>query len=502
MSKHYDVVVLGNGIGALTSAALLARRSWRVLVVGQGRLPPCYRYDAFRLARRSFALLAYTSPALSRVLVELAQSQTFRRRVRWLEPMVQVLGDRYRLDLPPDTTLFAREIDREFPEVRRVVDELYGALAQGNAVVDAAFDRDAVWPPGSFWERRETLRLAEGLPFRAADPLAEFPREHPYRQVVTGTARVASNGAGDPSSFALARLHGAWTRGMPALDGGEDELIDFLVERVNAHGGEARFHDRVSTIVQRGGKIRAVQIDGEAAAYGAQFVVSDQSTSELLALAPDFDVSRKSALRLEATRAVEGRFVVSLVVRDEAIPGSLAAYAVLLPRREGDLEVFLEKRKSEEPGTTLLVASALVPIDEPKTRLRERVLAAVESHLPYLERHVVIVDSPHDGRALWDFRSGKRHEIDRAKLRPQGGSLEAEPMVPRYEIPPEDPLGIGGEPLRTPLANAFVVGGTVLPSLGQEGECLAAWGAARIITRTDRRKEKMRLEMWSKVELA
>jgi hypothetical protein len=40
-----------------------------------------------------------------------------------------------------------------------------------------------------------------------------------------------------------------------------------------------------------------------------------------------------------------------------------------------------------------------------------------------------------------------------------------------------------------------------LPALGQEGELLAAWSAARLITRTDRRKEQMRREMWSKIEL-
>ena len=50
-------------------------------------------------------------------------------------------------------------------------------------------------------------------------------------------------------------------------------------------------------------------------------------------------------------------------------------------------------------------------------------------------------------------------------------------------------------------SGAFGVGRTILPALGQEGELLAAWGAARIITRTDRRKEQMRREMWSKVEL-
>ncbi len=91
MSKHYDVAVLGAGIGALSAAALLARRSWRVLVLGQGYRPSTYQYDGVTLARRPFTFLAASSPAWGRILVELAQSQTFRRRVAPLDPMFQIL---------------------------------------------------------------------------------------------------------------------------------------------------------------------------------------------------------------------------------------------------------------------------------------------------------------------------------------------------------------------------------------------------------------------------
>jgi choline dehydrogenase-like flavoprotein len=144
MSKHYDVAVLGAGIGALTAAALLARRSWRVLVLGQGHRPPFYTFDGLALARRTFTLLAGSSPAWGRVLAELAQSQTFRRRIEPLDPMLQVLSPKRALDLPPDQELFGREVDREFPEVRRVVDELYADLARTNAAADAAFERDVM----------------------------------------------------------------------------------------------------------------------------------------------------------------------------------------------------------------------------------------------------------------------------------------------------------------------------------------------------------------------
>jgi phytoene dehydrogenase-like protein len=519
MSKHYDVVVLGGSLGALTCAALLARRSWRVLVLGQGRKPAFYTHDDLTLARRTFTLLAYPSPAWGRVLVELAQSQTFRRRALPVEPMFQVLGPGVRLDVPPDANAFGAEVDREFGEVRRVVDALYEQLAAANAAADDAFGRDLVWPAGSFWERRETARVSETLPFLGAqtsDPLAEFPRDHAYRAVVEATARFASDRTGALPPFALARLHGAWTRGVARLAGGEDELTDFLLERVRAHGGETRVSDRATAVVTRGSRVTGVQIDGEEAPVGAHFLVGDAPASELLQLAPKFLAGR----RLPWPRVVRGesRFVVSAVVRDEGLPAMLGTEAFLVPSEpmasafsspdpRYALGVHLQ-RVSGGPGNasgrSLLVAEALLSREAgpPVARARELVLATLEAFLPFVERHYLFVDSPHDGRPAWDYRSGHRVEVDRTALRAGGASVDVEPMASRWDIADEELAdGLGGEPLRTALGNAFVVGSSVLPALGQEGELLAAWSVARIITRTDRRREKMRRDMWSKVEL-
>ncbi|HLK40255.1 MAG TPA: NAD(P)-binding protein [Polyangiaceae bacterium] len=514
MSKHYDVAILGAGLGALAAAALLARRSWRVLLLGQGWRPPAYQFDGVTLARRPFTFLAGSSPTWTRVLAELAQTQTFRRHTSALDPMFQLLAPGLRLEVPPDVQTFAKEIDRVYPEVRRVVDELYAELARTNAATDAAFERDLVWPPARFWERRETERAAASLPrldpARAPTLLAEFPHDHHYRSVVAVPASFASH-AVDLPELALARLHGAWTRGITRLEGGECDVVDFLVERVRAHGGEVRLAERVVRVLHRRGRVSGVLLDGDDEATGVEFVLTDHPTRSLLDLTTDFDPPRRQLAALPHLLAADLRFVVSLVVRDDGIPAPLGDEAFLLPEwpRRGveSRRPVVHLQRSRRPcgieGASLVVAEALLPEGAATAPggAREAVLSTIESLLPHIERHYLLVDSAHDGRPLWDFRSGARREVDRAALRASGGSLDPEPAAARWKVEPTTFHGLGAEPLRTPLAGAFVVGPSALPALGQEGELLAAWSAARLVTRTDKRKERIRREMWTKVEL-
>jgi hypothetical protein len=212
--KHYEVAVLGRSIGALTAAALLARRGFTVLVLGQGERPPTYKLAGRVLRRRAFTMLAATSPTWRRVVVELAQSQTWKRRIVPISPMMQVLSPGRRLDIPPDMVLWTREIDPL--ELRRVVGELEAELARLNGAADDAFEHDAVWPPGTFWERRETNRYAAMLPYVRAEPdadfLVEFPRGHLFRQIVLASVAFATDLSAVPPPFAwpgCARGHAA-----------------------------------------------------------------------------------------------------------------------------------------------------------------------------------------------------------------------------------------------------------------------------------------------------
>ena len=122
--SSYDVVLLGLSLEPLFAAALLGKRGFRVLVLGQGELPPSYTLAGRRLPRFPFTFDAAHSPVARRILSEIALSQLFRRRSVAYDPALQVVLPRHRFDLALDEPSLEREIARELPTVRRAVEDL------------------------------------------------------------------------------------------------------------------------------------------------------------------------------------------------------------------------------------------------------------------------------------------------------------------------------------------------------------------------------------------
>jgi phytoene dehydrogenase-like protein len=503
-TRHYDVVVLGTGLGAAATAALLARRSFRVLVLGQARTPLLYRYDGMPLARRAPTFLAQSAPVFRRILAELSQLTPLRRRARQLDPMFQALTPSARIDVPPDTALFAREIEREMPELRRQTDELYGELARGNAAADAALDADVTLPPDGFWERRDARRILAALPHLdvpAERLVAEIPPDHAYRAIALATARFASDAATPLSGFAFARLHGAWTRGITTTPFGEADVVELLLERVRAHGGEVRANERADAILVKSGKVAALRTAEEGEVVGAEFVVGDMPVRSLLALCQGYEPSPRALATLPPLEPARWRFVASAIVADAGLPAALAAESFFADARRGVFHVTRVREGTGIPtNASLVVVEALLDRPEPPRGMRGTIVRRLKQIAPFFERHLLVLDSPHDGEPLVDLRAGE-NAIPRTLLRAGGAFVDPEPMPAQYRTSDELFGGLGGDPARALAQGLFAVGRSLLPALGQEGELLGAWGVARVITKTDRRRERLRKELWSKLEV-
>jgi phytoene dehydrogenase-like protein len=517
-SRHYDVVVLGRSLGTLAVAAMLARRDFSVLLLGQGQRAPSYEFERFRLGRRAFTLLFGASPVWKRILQDLAVSPTFRRRLKPLEPMFSLAAEKRRLAISSQPERFDREIQREFPEVRQLVDELYQRLAGANAAIDAAFSRDIVWPPGTLMEKMESGRVAGTLPFTdAEDPndlLFKFPEDHPYRELATlpavfGTDLDYSLMGLPPLAFA--RLSGSWTRGLMFLPGGEAELESFLLERFRNHGGVTELEGSVEHIGVRGGRVNSVQINGLDSPLGTDAVISSLSGEALANMAGGAGITKKARAAWPEVTPTAGRFVVSMVVKREALPEPLSPETFLLPPESPypnprQPVVHLQRHDlKHDPASgrapeSQLICEALVPAEGALTlsEARAAVMSTVTYHLPFIERHLMVLDSPHDGLPLLDYSSGAPKEIDR--LHVKQSSTDPEFMDYQWSVEPPGLLGLAGEPLRGPIKGTYLVGKTTLPALGQEGELLAAWGVARILTRRDSSRQKRRRQLWTKIE--
>jgi phytoene dehydrogenase-like protein len=423
-----------------------------------------------------------------------------------------------RLEISAQPERFASEIDREFPEVRQLVDEFYVRLASANSAIDSAFSRDAVWPPSTFWERIEAARTTSQLPFvgdrNPGDLLVKFPPDHPYRELATLPAVFASDidyGVMGLPALALARLHGSWTRGVYALGQGEDELESFLLERIAAHGGVCQLDRRIERIVVEGNRVRGIVEDGSPVKIGTDAVITSLSGEAIAELAAGEGITKKARYDWPNLSPTAGRFAVSIVVDSRCLPRPLGYETFLLPpeSRYPDPRrpvVHLQRYEAENlgadaaQGETLLLAEAIVPAEGALTLLeaRQAVLNTVRFHLPFLDEHLKLIDSPHDGLPLEDFTTGVKREIDRIHV--TESSPKPEFMDYQWTVDPPGFLGIAGEPIRGPVPGSYLVGKTTLPALGQEGELISAWSVARILTRKDATRQRRRRQLWNKFE--
>jgi len=504
-SSFFEVVTIGTDPAALVASALLAKRGFRVLVVGDGAPEPTYRVDDFELPRVPAIYTAARSPASERVLKELALWQVWNRRTIRPEPPLQVALPNHRLDLSGDPGLLGDELEREMPEGRRPIEELHRTVARVGRRVDDWVRRDLVWPPETFFERREHTQARARQ--EGSDPLGELPEKHPFRLVVEATVRMTGGMDPDqPHPFRSHRLYGN------ALDGAvhfthPGGFQALLLERLQSYGAEVRRGDQVRRLRLRRGTVEGVNLAGSGEEIGADWVLAGVDLSRLIRLSADRRPFEDLFERLGEPRPRYFRFFVHLVVHRDGVPEGLGHHTIFVrdarrplhganllrigrpPFSVGDddhalltVEVLLARRAvEEEPGFIGAV--------------RERVLGSLGELVPFLGDHVVLVDSPQDGRGALDVRSGRTITPGPAWTRGPGT------MEPLYAYPVPRLAGLCALPVRMPFRHLLLCNGQVVPGLGDEGRLLAASTAARIVARADRSKARMRRGLWTRLEL-
>jgi hypothetical protein len=229
------------------------------------------------------------------------------------------------------------------------------------------------------------------------------------------------------------------------------------------------------------------------------FVIGGVDLSGLQRLMPDRSAFEALFDRIGEPQPRQYRYTLNVVLRRRGLPSALGASLYLVSGHGHDetpLHVHATRLDTEH---ALLSAEALLSarkVEEDSSYvpgMRAQIMAALRELLPFLDEHLVLVDSPHDGRPP----EGTSVKLDPETIARRGPNT----MPTVYSYPVVGALGLCALPLRSPIKHLLFCNAQVVPGLGSEGLLLAAWGAARLVTWADRNRSWMRRRLWSKVEM-
>lgn len=444
--RDCDVAVVGAGIGGLTAAALLADAGYKTIVFDQHVVAGGYCHTFLRKARHDGSPCLYRFDAgphdfsgawpggpIDSILNRLGRRLEWRRvdhsyrmadgaidPPRDWRAYADLLGERFRAD--------AEGIRRVFETLHGVFEGMYstGAGRGGVPGAPASLDEMLAFPrnhPLAFeWMNKPfDVLLAQNV----ADPRA--------REILGALTFYLGDGSERLTCAQMAPIFGYYFKGGFYPVGGSGALADALVAAIEARGGEVRLKTPVSEILVANGRAAGVKLaNGETVRASAVISNADLRRTFLELVAPEHTPADFRA-RIEKAAPAASCFSVHLGL--DCVPDLKAATHVAAPLHVGAATMSLLDPAAAPPGHAIMTLITLLPSDEArkwfpddaargfagdwkqwrrseeyerrKTEIGDRMIAAMETVMPDLSRHIVYrADASPVTYARYDWASG------------------------------------------------------------------------------------------------
>lgn len=502
-TSHYDIVVLGTNLEPLLCAALLAREGLRVLVLGQGVSEPSYSLDGVDVEPFGLLLTAMQSPIVQSTLEALALKQDVRQRMAPRHEVFQLLLPQHRINVYPETEKWLAELGRELPAVQRQASDITRTLGEVRAELDMVVGRGLTWPPETFFERQQFSLTTSALRYdrqgQGWSSWKQLAVRHPLRTAFEAVLPHLSGLLPSQHSDATrARLHGHVLGGVTQLAGGWTWLREALFGRIGSWGGDIRPRDRAASIQHRSRNAHTIRLARTDEEIGCSQIVHGTPIGELSQLLPERAPLSSLFERVGEPRSRAYRCSVHLLVERRGLPEALQPSALLCAQANAPENAFLLRSRKVDEERSLLTASKLLEehlVDtgsSPLRFVRAEALEAIRTVIPFLDDHLVWVDSPHDGLPPQSHRGDT--ELPCSDPWTRGPYT----MKAIYEYPTRRALGVCALPTRTPVRGLFLCNEQVAPGLGFEGSFLAATSVARIVSALYRKRDWLRRGPWGR----
>jgi phytoene dehydrogenase-like protein len=474
--RSYDVAVVDPSPGALIAASLLAKAGLSVLVLNPETTPT--KVGPYRFVRHCPPVVGFGGgPLLTRCLKGLKFHPHEFQAVRKLEPGLQVISRRHRIDISCDAEKMQAEFVREYPRDASALGEVISrSLASAESFADAldqavegagqvgllqslGLQRPSWNPPlppedvptwGEFLhqcnlsDEGRVFMAALLRPFCALDVVEDLP-------------------------LPVAGMHLAAVLDGVYMDPSEEHaLLTLLLRRVRAMRVDVS-SAALQALVGGRRTIDAIQLADQSEAIPVSFVITGGDPEDLLEFLPG--KSRAYQRVLSRLAPSHFRYSIYLGVESEVVPADLAEHAVLIddddPEGPGGcllMTVTPEGSPLAPEGHRAITISTLLPyaedgglpddLDATAGDMVER----VKWLMPYLERHLEVLQVPSlDGEG----------DDDNAI------AIDSSPVAYTPAIPPADDPVAAGLGVSLPHRNLFCAGPAAYPALGLGGQSIA-----------------------------
>lgn len=479
ITRSYDVIVAGFRPGGLLTAALLAKKGFRVLVLNQDNEEPVshgeYIYPSHRYCLLGFEDKEFLGSAID----ELTIHPTERKSIQASLPSFQFVSPNYRVDVYPDDR-FKRELQREFKKDDVQIEAFYArARDEAGVFLDLWHKKLSNLPLPTIlqklglgkWRRKEKNLFHGQKVDLLIDVYEQMGLANSVRCFFNSQLTMLSYVANPEylpmpiASHLIISARGGFYRSQTS----PEPLIQLLLERLSSLHSDVFPTEHITSLSFKWGKLKEVFFEGYDNPISCQYLVWNSSYKSLLDVIPDN--AQKKGYKNQITESEFEQFSIYVTLDEFVIPVGMYENVFIIsdenkPHLDGNIlwitispensETFAEEGKRTMTITTILNNKEGNNSKNTKRELAQIMLKNLSQTIPYLEKHIKNIHIPKE---------------DNLVLRPV---FDSEKILSNYN----SDIGRG---LRLPHWNIFHIGRESYPSVGFDGEIGAGIMAARAI---------------------
>lgn len=313
--KRYDVIVIGGGLGGLTTGVMLSREGLNVCVLEQ--------HHTIGGCLQSFMRHGCSLDTGMHYVGSMSEGQIMHQYFKYLGIVDKLCvrkldeegfdhfhfsdGTAYCHAMGYDR--FAERLYEAFPTERHNIDSMCGAIKQVGSLISPQILREGRISDGGI----------EYLSMSAHDCIAKHVKDEKLRLVFAGNAGLYAGDRLTTSMYEYGMITHSNIEGAYAFVDGSQQIADLLVEQIKCNGGDVVLNAKVEKIHLEGNHAEYVELtSGER--YGAKWIISSLHPTQTFSMLENNSVYKRAFFtRMNSLANTYGLFTTYLLLKPNMV---------------------------------------------------------------------------------------------------------------------------------------------------------------------------------------